>query len=180
MNEDYKINILKLAADGSNWVTYRDHMKFALDMRGWAEHLTETTVTQGYKDASDIANVKPAQCWKNDDGAVRQLIVTSVPDSIFNRIKEGTDVKTIWDTLKKIFEGRTRSLLIDLGRKLQNTKCGEDDDVCAHFELLADFRKQFISNLLNDLECTGCTGASTPVCQFHNWHQFDSVLDSEG
>src|SRR6266702_2345899 len=37
-----------------------------------------------------------------------------------------------------------------------------------------------ISNLLNDLECTGCTGASTPVHQFHNWHQFDSVLDSGG
>ena len=105
MNEDYKINILKLVADGSNWVTYRDHMKFALDMRGWAEHLTETTVTQGYKDAGDIANVKPTQRWKNDDGAVQQLIVTSVLDSIFNHIKEGTDAKTIWDTLKKIFEG---------------------------------------------------------------------------
>ncbi len=105
MNEDYKINILKLAADGSNWVTYQDRMKFALDMHGWAEHLMETTVTQGYKDTGDIANVKPAQRWKNDDSAVQQLIVTSVPDSIFNRIKEGTDAKTIWDTLKKIFEG---------------------------------------------------------------------------
>ncbi len=164
MNKDYKINILKLAADGSNLVMYWDCMKFALDMRGWAEHLTETTVTQGYKDTSDIANVKPAQRWKNDDGAVRQLIVTSVPDSIFNHIKEGTDAKTIWDTLKKIFEGRTRSLLIDLGRKLQNTKCREDDDVHTHFELLADFRKQLaaMGQSISDEQYTDTLMGSLP------------------
>src|SRR6266702_3201851 len=164
MNKDYKINILKLAADGSNLVMYWDCMKFALDMRGWAEHLTETTVTQGYKDAGDIANVKPAQRWKNDDGAVQQLIVTSVPDSIFNCIKEGTDAKTIWDMLKKIFEGRTRSLLIDLGRKLQNTKCGEDDDVRAHFELLADFREQLaaMGQSISDEQYTNTLMGSLP------------------
>jgi LTR polyprotein gag-polypeptide-like protein len=29
-------------------------------------------------------------------------------------------------------------LLIDLGRKLQNTCCGDNKDVCAHLEKLAD------------------------------------------
>jgi hypothetical protein len=45
MSEEYKLNILKLAVDGSNWVMYRDCMKYALDTRGWADHLTSTRVT---------------------------------------------------------------------------------------------------------------------------------------
>ncbi len=142
MNEDYKINIFKLAADGSNWVTYRDRMKYALDTRGWAGHLVSTAVTQEYKDAGDIGGVKPETRWKADEAVVRQLIIASVPDSVFNHIKGGANAKSVWDELKKIFEGRTRNLLIDLGRKLQNTKCGEDDDIHAHFESLANFREQ--------------------------------------
>src|ERR1700743_3623025 len=33
------INLESLAADGSNWVTYRDRMIYALRTRGWADHL---------------------------------------------------------------------------------------------------------------------------------------------
>ena len=120
MNEDYKLNVLKLAADGSNWVTYRDRMKYALDTRGWSDHLTSATTSQAYKDAGDVGGVKPDARWKTDEAVVRQLIVASVTDSVFNRIKGGANAKSVWDELKKIFEGRTRSLLIDLGRKLQN------------------------------------------------------------
>ena len=142
MNEDYKLNILKLALDGLNWVTYRDRMKYALDTRGWSDHLVTDKITQAYKDAGDVGGIKPEACWKGDEALVRQLIVASVSDSVFNRIKGSANAKSVWDELKKTFEGRTRSLLVDLGRKLQNTKCGEDDDVRAHFEALANFRKQ--------------------------------------
>ena len=68
-------------------------------------------------------------------------------------IKSVTVRKTLWNML--------------LSKKWEKMNCTENS-------------VHIISNLLNDLECTGCTGASTPVCQFHNWHQFDSVLDSEG
>ena len=142
MNEDYKVNVMKLTADGSNWVTYHDRLKFALDLRGWSDHLMETAVTQTYMDAGDVGGVKPQVCWKAEEATVRQIIVMSVPDGVFNRIKGGADAKTVWEDLKKIFERRTRNLLIDLGRKLQNTHCRDDDDVCDHFESLANFREQ--------------------------------------
>jgi len=145
MNEDYKINIFKLAADGLNWVMYQNCMKYALDMHRWARHLVSTVITQEYKDASNIGGMKPEVCWKTNEAVVRQLIIASVPDSVFNCIKGGANAKSIWDELKKIFEGCTRNLLIDLGRKLQNMKCGEDDDIHAHFKSLANFHKQLVA-----------------------------------
>jgi gag-polypeptide of LTR copia-type len=57
------------------------------------------------------------------------MIVTSVPNSVFNCIKASANVKAVWELLKKVFEGYTRSLLINLGKKLQNTKCGEDNNI---------------------------------------------------
>ena len=164
MNEDYKFNIMKLAGDGTNWVTYRDRMRYALDTRGWSDHLTSDTMTQEHKDAGDVGGVKPEAHWKADEAAVRQLIVASVPDSVFNRIKGGANAKSIWDELKKLFEGRTRSLLIDLGRKLQNTKCGEDDDVRVHFESLAHFREQLaaMGQTISDEQYTNTLLSSLP------------------
>ena len=70
MSEDYKFNIAKLAGDGTNWVTYQDRMRYALDTRGWADHLTHTSITQAYKDAGDIGGVKPEARWKTDEAAV--------------------------------------------------------------------------------------------------------------
>ena len=165
MNEDYKVNVMKLTADGSNWVTYRDRLKFTLDLHGWSDHLTETAVTQTYMDAGDVGGVKPQARWKADEAAVRQIIVTSVPDGVFNRIKSGADAKTVWEDLKKIFEGRTRNLLIDLGRKLQNTRCGDDDDVRVHFESLANFREQLaaMGQSISDEEYVNTLMGSLPA-----------------
>ena len=164
MSNDYKFNIMKLAADGSNWVTYRDCMRYALDTRGWTDHLTHTSMTQAHKDAGDVGGVKPEARWKADEAAVRQLIVASVPDSVFNRIKGSANAKSVWDELKTIFEGRTRNLLIDLGRKLQNTRCGEDDDVHAHFEALANFCKQLaaMGQTISDEQYTNILMSSLP------------------
>ena len=61
-------------------------MRYALDTRGWSDHLTSDTMTQEHKDAGDVGGVKPEARWKADEAAVRQLIVASVPDSVFNRI----------------------------------------------------------------------------------------------
>ena len=71
MNEEYKNNVLKLAADGANWVTYRDWMEFALDLRGWTGHLTSFVVTQAYTDTGDVGGVTPETRWRNNEAAVQ-------------------------------------------------------------------------------------------------------------
>jgi len=97
------------------------------------EHLTSDFVTQAYLDRRDVNNVKPSMRWEDDDETVKHLIMSFVPDEIFNRIKGSTNARTWWASLKDTCEGRLQSFLIDLGRRLQNARCGEDDDVRAHF-----------------------------------------------
>jgi gag-polypeptide of LTR copia-type len=148
MNDVMKIDLVRLAADGTNWVTYRDRLKITLRMRRWQDHLTSSSVTKAYINCSDINNMN------------------SVPDDIFNRIKGGTNAKTWWDSLKAICEGRLQSLLIDLGQKLQNTRCEEDNDVRAHFAKLANIREQLtaMGETVGDQQYANILLASLPSC----------------
>jgi hypothetical protein len=73
---------------------------------------------------------------------VKQAITASVPDSIFNRIKNSTRAKDVWDTLKALFEGWTQMIVVDLCRQIQSLKCREDDNIHTHFDNIANLRKQ--------------------------------------
>ena len=166
MNDVMKIDLVRLAADGANWVTYRDRLNITLRMRRWQDHLTSASVTKAYVDRGDINGIKPDMRWEDDDEAVKHLIMNSIPDDIFNRIKGGQNANEWWNSLKKICEGRSRSLLIDLGRKLQNTRCGEDDDVRAHFAKLANLREQLaaMGETIADQQYANTLLASLPSC----------------
>ena len=139
MTDLMKIELVRLAGDGSNWVSYRDRLSVTLRMRRWQEHLTEVSVTAAYIARGNVNGIAPVMRWEDDDEAVKMLIMNSIPDEMFNRIKNGANAKAWWDELKKICEGRSRDLRIDLSRKLQNTPCAEDDDVRAHFAKLANY-----------------------------------------
>jgi hypothetical protein len=93
MSDDLKISITKLVADGSNWVTYRDRMLWAVNSRDLSEHLTNASMTQLYNNAGTIGNTTPQMRWTHDQAVVKQLIAASVPDTVFNRIKTGTTAK---------------------------------------------------------------------------------------
>jgi len=97
---------------------------------------------------------------------VKQVIMNLVPDEVFNCIKGGVSTKAWWDSLKTICEGRSRSLLIDLGRKLQNTYCGDDNDVCAHFTKLANIHEQLaaMGQSVADQQSANILLASLPPC----------------
>ncbi len=138
MSNNIKLHPPMLATDGSNWITYCDHISWLMKMRGLGNHLMSTTVMKSYKDAGDVARLKPKQCWTVDENAASQLIGAMIPNSIFHKIKMANFVKNVWDRLKGLFEGKSRMLLIDLGRKLQNTCCRDSEDICGHLEKLAD------------------------------------------
>ena len=164
MGEELKINVTKLVADGSNWVTYRDRMLWAVESRGLSDHLTETSITQPYKDMGKVGSVTPEMRWRLDQAAVKQLFATSIPDSVFNSIKTGVSAKDVWDALKKLYEGRTTLILVDLGRRLQTTHCAEEDSVREHFERLADLREQLaaMGKSVSDAEFASILMGSLP------------------
>ena len=95
-----------------------------------------------YANAGAVNGVDAPTRWANGEATVKQAIAASVPDSLFNRIKGKTRAKDVWDVLKELFEGRSQMIVVDLRRKLQAMKCGEDEDVRAHFDKVADIREQ--------------------------------------
>jgi hypothetical protein len=90
--------------------------------------------------------------WDADKAMVQQLIAISVPDTVFNRIKMGATAKDVWDSLKKLYEGCTMLIMIDLGRQLQTTHCSEEESVQEHFEKRADMCEQLaaMGKMVND------------------------------
>ena len=144
MSDDlkFKLHLPKLDADGSNWITYRDRMQWIVKMRGLGAHLMHATISPDYTKAGDVGGLKPAQRWTAGEIAVSQLFGMTIPDSVFHQIKSADNVRDIWDKLKALFEGKLRVWMIDVGRKFQNTRCGEDDDVHVHFEKLADLKER--------------------------------------
>ena len=142
MSDELRINVPKLAADGSNWVIYRDRMLWAMDLRTLSDHLTNISMPTAYGSAGTIGGLSASARWAHGEATVKQAIAASVPDSIFNQIKGSTRAMDVWDALKALFEGRTQMIVVDLRRQIQSMKCGEDDNVRTHFDNIANLREQ--------------------------------------
>src|SRR6266404_3390892 len=145
MSDELCINVPKLDNNGTNWVTYRDHMQWAFNLSRWLEHLTNVTVTPTYIAEGDINGRSPQQQWGDHEAGAMQMIAATVPDHIFNRIKSKPNTTELWGALKAIYQTKTKMSVVDLGQKLQNIRCDEDGNIHAHFNLLSDMREQLTS-----------------------------------
>ncbi len=141
MSDETCFNIPKLVADGSNWVVYCDQMIWAMGLCILSDHLTNITMPQTYLPGA-INGVPLANQWAIGKATVKQAITASMPDSIFNCIKGSTHAKDAWDALRALFEGRMQMIVVDLCWQLQTLKCREEDNVCTHFETIANLHKQ--------------------------------------
>ena len=65
-----------------------------------------------------------------------------IPDELFQEIKNLNTMMEVWAKLKELFEGKSRSIMVNLGREFQMTCCGEDDDIHSHFSKLADLHNK--------------------------------------
>ena len=116
MTGNFTLHLPKLAADGSNWITYRDRIKWTVTMRGLGNHLTDESIMQKYMQAGDVSGLKPEQRWAMDKITVNLIFTTTIPDLVFNQIKSSYEPKDVWEKLKKLFEGKSRSMMVDLGQ----------------------------------------------------------------
>jgi hypothetical protein len=113
-------------------------MLWAIEDCGWSEHLTATSVTTVYMNAGEVSGLDPDACWDQHKASMKQLIAASIPDSTFNQVKLGLSMKDVWKKLKQLYEGRTEMMMTDLSQRLESTKCGEEDNICTHFQTLGD------------------------------------------
>ena len=75
-------------------------------------------MTAEYMTVGKVGHLEADQHWSLDQSVIKQLITTSVPDSVFNAIKGGATAKDVWDALKKLYEGHTTLILVDLWRRM--------------------------------------------------------------
>src|ERR1700742_747475 len=200
-NKDDNIRIPKLHADGSNWMTYRDRLIWALDARGILSHIQSNAIEVVVKTPEEMSKncppktpAKPKKTtddpeelevpqgpspvakmmssaseetypqWKSNEAAAKQCIASTIPDSIFNRVKGKRLAKEVWAAVVEIFEGRSYMLVVDLKRKMQSIKCGDNDNVRTHFDKLTDMYERLSSmgTTLNTSEYTSTIIASLP------------------
>ena len=157
-------NITKLASDGSNWVTYRDRMALTFRSRQWTLHFTSTTTPQSYINAGDINGLSPDQRWNLEEDMAVDVIASTVPDQVFQRVKSHTTTMEMWNAVKAIYEVRSKMASIDLRQKLQSTKLSDDGDAITHIGRLVDMREQLaaLGSTLADKEFAGVILGSLP------------------
>ncbi|KAH9992862.1 hypothetical protein BJV77DRAFT_1170131, partial [Russula vinacea] len=113
MSEE-RAHLPKLEEDGSNWIIYRNRVKWSLNMRGLGDHLTSETVTKAYQDAGTVGTMTPEQRWERDASRATSVLEGTIPNDLFHIIDNTTNVKQVWDALKKVYEGKSRSVMVDL------------------------------------------------------------------
>ncbi len=139
---DEKIPIPKLSLDGSNWVTYCNRLTSAVCSHDLDDHLTSAVITQECIDDSTINNHSPQRRWRAKEKIVKALIESSVPDIIFNDIKDLPTAKEAWDVVIAKFSCTTEMSLTELRRQFQNSRCPEDGNVCTHFNMLTELHQK--------------------------------------
>jgi gag-polypeptide of LTR copia-type len=146
--------VVQLAADGSNWVNYRDRMMLVIRSHKWKDHLTNDSPMTRYVDGGTINGVTAEERWEDDEAALINLIASSIPDSAFNKIKNKTKAKEVWTALKDLHEERSPMVAIELRWRIGNVRCGDDEDLCTHFEKLQEMKEKLASlgSPISDLE----------------------------
>ena len=56
----------------------------------------------------DRDNVTPELRWAKEENQIKQVLCSTLPDTAFNRIKNA------WDTLKGVYEERSKALIADV------------------------------------------------------------------
>ena len=130
--------IPKLEVSGTNWVIFKDRFTWALDARGILDHidgsgkepgrsmvpepadvmkpLTEEEAKKAEEEQAklDVKWKKEVKEWKQGEAISKQQIASSIPNSLFMKVRAKGTAYEIWAELEKHFEKRSRMVLIDL------------------------------------------------------------------
>jgi hypothetical protein len=154
---DEFLRIPKLDVSGTNWVIFKDRFTWALDARGILDHIdgsgSEPTepVEEGDKtDAEKHEKLvaewkKDVKEWKQGEAIAKQQIASSIPDSLFMKVRAKGTAHEIWTELGKHFEKRSRMVSIDLRRRLQELRCADKGSIIDHFATLRTMREDLAS-----------------------------------
>ena len=72
--------------------------------------------------------------YLQEQAIVFQQIASTIPDSLYLKIKGKPTVKEAWDALKADFERRSHMITIELRKQLHDTCCAKNGNICTHFD----------------------------------------------
>src|ERR1700720_1375558 len=155
LGDDF-LRVPKLASDGKNWVVYKDRLILSVQARALSGHLdgttakpTEPAITQAPADRALTDEEKQKittyqddlKEWFQKEAIVSQQIASTIPDSLYLKIRGKPTVKEAWDLLRSDFEKRSRMFMVDLRRRLQDERCDDNANICTHFDTMRTMRE---------------------------------------
>ena len=155
LGDDF-LRVPKLASDGKNWVVYKDRLILSVQARALGGHLdgttakpTEPAITQAPADRALTDEEKQKittyqddlKEWFQKEAIVSQQIASTIPDSLYLKIRGKPTVKEAWDLLRSDFEKRSRMFMVDLRRRLQDERCDDNANIRTHFDTMRTMRE---------------------------------------
>src|ERR1700723_1640832 len=127
----------KLASNRSNWIIYKARLEAILEAKGLSRHLTGTakkpsiptlgaTPTAAEQTAYDEA-VEKEEEFITKRGEAKTLILSTTPESMQICIITLSNPKEMWDKVCAEYEKRALMHQIELGRRLQNRQCDDQE-----------------------------------------------------
>ena len=126
---DEFLRIPKLDVSGSNWVLYKERFFWALDARAILDHVDGTgkepidPVPNQSRETGRLSDKekelekewkKELKEWKQGEAVAKQQIASSIPDSLFMKIRTKLTAYDIWKELEGHFQNRSRMVSVDL------------------------------------------------------------------
>ncbi|TBU36050.1 hypothetical protein BD309DRAFT_825181, partial [Dichomitus squalens] len=121
LGDDY-VRVPKLDVGGSNWVLYKERLTWAADAKGLVGHLDGTSIEPvappspaGTSTTAPVGGTATGLAtWKKGEAIVKQLIASTIPDSLFMKVRAKGTARAIWQALASEFEKRSRMVSLDL------------------------------------------------------------------
>lgn len=160
---DEFLRIPKLEVSGANWVIFKDRFTWALDARSILDHIDGTGAEPTDPISSEIRTTVPPKPlteeqkkletewkkelkeWKQGEAVAKQQIASSIPDSLFMKVRAKGTAHDIWTELGKHFEKRSKMVSIDLRRRLQELRCADKGDITEHLATIRTMRENLAS-----------------------------------
>ena len=116
----------RLEVDGTNWVIYKDHLQWAADACGYLSHLNGNQMAPTAPAIADPATSMATETaalaaydtahadWIKGEAMIKQMIASTIPDSLFMKICFKTTALAVWTALTNVFQSKSHMVVIDL------------------------------------------------------------------
>ena len=149
-----------LPADGKGFVVWKERLELLIQVCGLYSHLDGSTARPDdppplrstgstvltEKQASVIERyAKNINQYLQEQAIVFQQIASTIPNSLYLKIKGKLTVKEAWDALKANFKRRLHMIMIELCKQLQDTCCTENGNICTYLNNIWTMQEELAS-----------------------------------